>query len=265
MTSVTVPHENQGISVSLFGSSFADAAPPCGLTDTLIAFWFGNRAAGIADDVHTNNLDLTDMNTVTSNPGHVYPLARQYTLANNEYHVRPGDDALLSTGDVDFTIAVWAYLDSLATDEMLVTKYDYGAAQREYFVQYNTAAARFKFAVSSDGAGGASLISVSADNLGAPAISTWYLIVCWHDSVNDTINIQVNNGLVDSVAWANGVHDGTSKFAIGAYDAPSFYFDGRIGPTMFWKSAASGGGVLTDAQRTCLWNEGNGLQYGELT
>ncbi len=43
------------------------------------------------------------------------------------------------------------------------------------------------------------------------------------------------------------------------------FMDGRIGPTMFWKSAAGGGGVLTAAQRTALYNGGAGLRYDQLT
>lgn len=40
---------------------------------------------------------------------------------------------------------------------------------------------------------------------------------------------------------------------------------GRVGPTMFWKSAAGGGGVLTAAQRTALYNGGAGLAYANFT
>lgn len=63
-----------------------------GLLNNLIAYWPGNEFNGNALDLHINALHLTDVNTVTSNPGLVYPLARQYTAANNEYHTRPGED-----------------------------------------------------------------------------------------------------------------------------------------------------------------------------
>ena len=36
-------------------------------------------------------------------------------------------------------------------------------------------------------------------------------------------------------------------------------------PTMFWKSAAGAGGVLTAAQRTALYNGGAGLTYAAFT
>jgi len=119
---------------------------------------------------------------------------------------------------------------------------------------------RFQFRVSSDGT---AETSQDANTLGAPAINTWYLIVGWHDSVANTINIQVNNGGIDSTPHATGVFDNVYSFRIGMGRAT--WTDGRIGPTMFWKSAAGGGGVLTAAQRTQLWNGGAGLPYASFT
>jgi hypothetical protein len=43
------------------------------------------------------------------------------------------------------------------------------------------------------------------------------------------------------------------------------WFSGRIGPVAMWKSAPGGGGVLTAAQRTALWNGGAGLAYADFT
>lgn len=261
--SVSVPHENVGLSISMFMPGFVDADPDCGLLDTLIAFWFGNRSGGIADDVHTNNLDLTDVATVTSAAGHVYPLARQYTAANLEYHTRAGDDALLSTGDVDFTLATWVYADAFTlAGHNIVSKWG-AAGNREHLITYEAASNRYFFRITNDGT---TIASVAANNYGAPPTTTWTFIVCWHDSVANTINIQIDNGAVDSIAHTTGVFDSTAKFRIGFRDdAVVWYWDGRIGPTMFWKSAAGGGGVLTSDQRDCLWNAGSGLQYGELT
>ena len=207
------------------------AAAGNGLLNNLVAYWPGNEVAGNALDLHTNALHLTDVNTVTSNPGLSYPLARQYTLPN-EYHTRPGDDALLSTGDVDFTIACCVRLDALAANMTFAGKYLTVGNQREYRVQYNQVANRIRFLVSSGGTA-ATVVTLPANTLGAPAINTWYLLIAWHDAVANTINIEVNNGGVDSLAHAAGVWDGTGAFAIGAYADPAEHMDGRIGPTMF--------------------------------
>jgi len=233
-----------------------------GLLNNLIAYWPGDEASGNLLDAHTNGLDLTDVNTVTSNPGHVYTTARQYTTANDEYHTRPGDDALLSTGDVDFTIMVWVYADAFGADRAILGKNRiWEPPGRGYTVYYHNSTNKWAFTVS-DGANAYVL-----DSTAAPSLSTWYLLIAWHDSVANTINIQVNDFAAVTFAWSTGVNDPTCSFMIGNADGfgPGFMWDGRIGPTAFWKSAAGDGGVLTAAQRTALWNGGAGLKYSEFT
>ena len=80
-----------------------------------------------------------------------------------------------------------------------------------------------------------------------------YFVVGWHDSVNNTLNIQVNNGTVNSLAWTAGVLNGSADFAIGARrDTAPLYFDGRIDAVGLWKR------VLTSGERTSLYNSGTG-------
>ena len=233
----------------------AAAAAGNGLLNNLIAYWPGNEANGNALDAHTNALHLTDTNTVMSNTGIVYALARQYAAVTSEYHTRAGDDALLSIGDIDFTIAAWVWLSNVASNKPLVSKYNV-AGSREYLLYYSFGDDRFRFGVSNDGTATTFRL---ADTLGSPSSSVWYFIVVWHDSVANTVNIQVNNGGVDSAAHATGVFDGAFPFRIGSF--ASSYGDTIIGPTMFWKSAAGAGGVLTVAQRTALYNAGAGKHY----
>jgi hypothetical protein len=239
------------------------AAAGNGLLNALIAYWPGNEASGNLLDAHTNDLDLTDTNTVTNATGKVYATARQYTTVGTafEYHTRAGDDALLSAGDVDFTLAVWVYFDTVGTvSKWIANKRTSGASAAGYQLAYSGSDVggpdRLRFAVFIGGAG---------KGVGAvqPSVDTWYLVVGWHDSVANTINIQVNNGTVDSESYADGCGDDTGPFRIGgpSFTSTAYYMAGRIGPTMFWKSAAGEGGVLSTAQRTALWNSGNGLTY----
>lgn len=242
----------------------AAAAVSNGLLNNLIAYWPGDEASGNLLDAHSNGLDLTDILTVSNNTGLVYGLARQYTAANLEYHMRPGDDALLSVGDVDFTFATWIYLNSKSADRTIIGKWSAAAGNREYLVNYDNSSDRFSFVISNDGTAST---QEDADNLGSPALSTWYLIIAWHDPVANTINIQVSNGIVDSQNYALGANDFGSRFAISSRrgNGPDLVWDGRIGPTAMWKSAAGAGGVLTAAKRTALYNGGAGLPYASFT
>jgi RHS repeat-associated protein len=83
--------------------------------------------------------------------------------------------------------------------------------------------------------------------------------VAWHDSVNNTLNIQVNNGTVSSVSYTSGAMDTTYPLSIGAHSNGSYGFDGRIDEVVLYKR------VLNSAQRSWLYNNGAGRTYSDLT
>jgi hypothetical protein len=228
-------------------------------TQALIAYWPGNEASGNLLDAHTNGLDLTDTGTVTNNTGNIYPTARQYDRDNHEYFTRDDED-LLSFGDTDWTLAAWVYLDNKDNGQFFVSKDGNASNKREVQLCYvKTPTDRFKAWVFT---GSADAGNVAANNLGSPSAGTWYFIVLWHDPTANTLNIQVNNGAIDSAATTAAMGDGTAAFRIGSIVAWSVYdMDGRIGPVGFWKSAAGGGGILTPAQRAWLYNNGAGRRF----
>lgn len=247
---LTLP-ANLGLSVI----SPRGAAPAAGLLNNLVAYWPGNEVGGQAFDVH-GPYDLNDGNTVTSNPGHVYALARQYTRANNEFHQRGGDDPGLSAGDTDFTLASWLRMDTNANSMFAGNKWVFG--NQEYVAYYQSVANRFRFVVRS---AGISYVA-QADTFGVPALNTWYLVIGWHDSVANTVSIEVNNTGVDLLGGVGPPNDLAARFMIGGVGQ---HWDGRIGPTMFWKSVGGAGGALSAARRTALWNGGAGVPYADFT
>jgi hypothetical protein len=243
------------IAAVLLGLVQAQAAPLFShstLQQSLIAYWRLEETSGTRlDDLNGcggSGCDLTDNNTVTNNTG-IIGNAGQFVQANSEY-LSHTDNADLSTGDIDFTIATWVYLNSKAGTEHIFAKWG-AAGQREYRLIYETAVDRFQFIVSADGTASATR---GASSFGSPSLSTWYYIIAWHDSTANTINIQVNNGTVDSTSYSSGVFGSTSILAIGASSAPAGYIDGRIDEVGFWKK------VLTSGERTLLYNSGAGCQ-----
>lgn len=192
--------------------------------------------------------DLEDINTVTQAVGKLGNAA-QFTAANSE-RLRIADNAALSMGDIDFTIACWVYLDSETAARPIVAKWN--TANFEYKLEYRNAADRFVFSVSQTGAVG---VDVTANNLGAVSSATWYFIVCWHDAAGNTINIQVNDGTADSTSHTLGVRDGTSDFMLGMDQSASTFMDGRIDSVSVWKE------LLSAAEKTWLYNAGNGREY----
>ena len=226
------------------------------LLDSLVSWWsLDEYSAGTGAitrlDSHGTN-DLTDNNTTASATGKVKRGA-DFELANAEYmnHV---DNASLSTGDIDFTIACWVKAESLAATAYIMSKWGL-ANNSEYTLFYGLGTNRFYFTVSNNGV---ALVGVQANTLGAPVIGTEYFIVCWHDSVANTINIQVNNGGVDSLAHATGVFDGASDFTLGADHAGANPFDGIVDEALFSKK------IFSITEKTAIYNAGNGIPYTDI-
>lgn len=220
------------------------------LTNNLAAYWKLDEASGTrVDSVGANN--LTDGNTVTQAVGKVVNAA-QFTSANSEY-LSIADNATLSTGDIDFTIACWVYFDALGTMEYIVQKFDNsGGAGEEFRLFYDSSVNRFRWAVGSS-------TTVLANTFGAPSTGTWYFITCYHDSIANSIGIAVNNGTADTAGLVGGPSNGTGPFQIGASDStgtPGSFMNGRIDEVGFWKR------VLTPQERADLYHGGLGNTLG---
>jgi concanavalin A-like lectin/glucanase superfamily protein len=221
------------------------AAAPSTLLNGLISYWKLDEASGVAiDSVGANT--LTDNNTVTSAAGKVAG-ARQFTAAQSEW-LSCADNAALSTGDIDFSIAVWINLNAGVTTRVVASKGNLGAYTTAEFSVEHSGGATITFYV---GNGAASA------NVGkALAVSGWHFVVAWHDSVANTINIQVDNGTLASTSYSGGSYDSAFDFNIGKWaNYAGGYFDGLIDELAIWKR------LLTAAERTSLYNAGAGITH----
>lgn len=225
------------------------------LLANLVSFWELEEASGSRADAHGSN-NLADNNTVTQAVGKVGNAA-QFTAANLE-HLSIADNASLSMGDIDFTIAAWVYLDT-KNNFGLVSKWLTSGNQRGYLLLYSVSdggvANRFGLLVSANGA--TPTARVNANNFGEPSTGAWCFVVAWHDATTNTINIQVNNGTVDSTAHTTGVFDNTASFSLGGI-LTTYEFNGRLDQVMVAKE------VYSATVRTWLYNSGNGRSYAEV-
>ena len=218
------------------------------LNNGLVAVWKLEETSGTRNDSKGSN-HLTDNNTVLSAAGKL-GTAADFEATNSEY-LSIADNTDLSTGDIDFTFAFWVRLESKAANMFFATK-QAGAGSREFNTQYNSAADRFRFGVSNDGT---ATVNIDANAFGSPSTATLYFIIVWHDATANTINIQVNDGTVNSTSHTTGVFNSTAAFTIGATSVPASYHDGLIDNVYFWKR------VLTTDERTALYGNGNGKDY----
>ena len=232
-------------------------AAPAGVTPfggavdvtNLVAWWPLSEASGTRVDVHAG-LDLTDNNTVTGgNDGVAYS---QFTVANSEY-LSIADNAALSTGNVDFAWCGWVYLDSKTTHRVLAIKgTNLNDTDYEFIVWYRVTNDMFQFTVS-NGTAGASAVATA---LGSPSLATWYFIVCAHNAGLDQLEIQVNNGTINTTGYSTGSWDSALPFELGrGGSAGGLHHAGRMRRIGFWKR------ILTAGEKTALYGAGAGLDY----
>jgi hypothetical protein len=213
------------------------------LTDSLVSHWKLDEASGNAIDAHGTN-DLTETDGTIGSAAGKLGNARDFEAADTEYFNK-ADNADLSTGDIDFTFAGWVQLESTGAAQAVFSKWPFA---NEYFLRYD--GSRFVWLVGSG--------SATANNLGAPSSGVWYFFVAWHDSVNNIVGIQINNGTADTTSYSSGVTDAGAEFALGGkVDGGPEYLDGLLDSVSFWKR------VLTADEKTELYNGGTGLDYDD--
>lgn len=225
------------------------------LLDALISWWSLDEASGDAIDSHGDN-DLTETSgTIASVAGKVGN-ARDFEAGDTEYFTIDSNDSL-SFGDEDFTIGLWLNIESKPGSTMYpLIKWRTSSPLREYYVAWATGTDRFRFAVSPDGIETTNYVTWRS----APSTGTWYFVVAWHDSVNNKLCIQVNNESPQETAYSGGCNNSTSPFRLGANSnsSPSNYYDGLIDEVFIYRR------LLTEAERTWLYNSGNGRSYSNV-
>jgi hypothetical protein len=236
-----------------------------GLLNNLMFYRPGNELSGDLLDLHTYNLLMQPSHNPTSGPGLVYAKARLYASIPQQYHWC-GDSPYLSTGDVDFTVAMWVNMTALPAIWAVFMHKGWVANNpnlSEFAVGYIHSTVKQFNIYFGDNVHALGILQGST--FGAAVAGQWYLVVAWHDAVANKIYLQVNNTTPDSMAWNYGLWDSNYGMTIGAAANGSWYTDGLIGPSMMWKSAPGGGGALDDVERDLLWNGGAGLPFASFT
>lgn len=222
---------------------------------SLISWWDLEEESGTRYDAYGTN-HLTDNNTVDYDTG-VKGNSAKFIRLNEEY-LSIADNPYLSMGNINFSIAFWIKLNDKVLDPAgLVTKWGEGLLSSEYGIFYaGSAVDRFRFNVSSFGV--SSNGEVIANSFGAPSAEVWYFIVVWYDAINETLNIQVNNGVIDSSTYGDGVYDGIAQFIIGNTDdltsGGNFCIDEVLVAKRIW----------SPTEKTWLYNNGAGRRYSDL-
>ena len=217
------------------------------LTNGLISYWKLNEGLDTNWDTWGTN-HLMEGGLVTQAAGKIGNAA-SFDNANDEYIGLPSN----ATFNVQtFTFTAWVNLSSKGLfNREILTKW--GSTDRQFDLQFFETGDRFRWLVSPDGTANT---NVQANAIGSPVTGVWYFIVAWHDSANNLIGIQVNNGPEETVPHTTDVNLGSLPFRIGARDnIVGDAWDGIIDEVGFW------GRILTADEKTAIYNNDQALEF----
>ncbi len=187
--------------------------------------------------------------------GSLNDVSAQFTAANGESFYC-ADNADISGGNTDFSVACWVRLDSRSATRYIFAKWTGVPATSEYCIYFNpTSPDVFTWQVSD----GSSTQSVSASLGGQAVIGDWYFLRAYHDAANNLIGLSVNAGSDNQAVWSTGVGDTTTSLFVGQSGLATSYWDGAIGSLGIWRRK------LSTSETTALYNQGRRLIYGDLT
>ncbi len=213
----------------------------------LVSYWKLDEASGNALDAHGTNT-LTDTNTVTSAAGKIGD-SRHFTRTVPEYFTIADNASLSAPAGTSFTFSCWIYPDSRATSESILSK-----GTTDFLLAISSAAGNIQWTI---GDGSSAFDTALTITSAISADATWFHVVCWYNADNNEVGMSINNGSPSTRTYGGAARaNSTNPFRIGTQAENSANaFDGRIDEVGFWKR------VLTVAERTSLYNGGNGLAY----
>ena len=220
--------------------------------ESLISSWGLDEETGTRFDRAGAN-HLSNSHTVGSTAG-IISGAAVFVSANAQL-LSIDDNPSLRVSNTDFTFALWARLTSKTANQGFINKM-WGGSDREYQLTYESIPDRFRFKVAN--LANAWTGTIHADALGSPALDTWYFVVAWYNSIADTLNIQVNNGTINSAAYLAGVRASSGPFRLGGYSGSGDLLNGAMDETFFWKR------LLAPEERTYLYNGGAGRSWANV-
>ena len=235
-----------------------------GLKNGLLAYWPLSESSDGTQLVNRAELvggyTATDNNNVPSAAGKITTNAAHFARADSpaRYFTIAANSTFDMSGKKSFTVAAWVKLD---TQEANSPRYSYIISNHAG----GGAGSGWMFFMSSDtivlqlspGDG-----TTSVCHAGAYTYGTWALVFGWYDPIAGKNCGQVYPQTPDRVDDTKGAGVSESPIiTIGCQSKSVGYrpWDGEIGPIMLWNR------VLSDANKTALYNNGAGLVYADFS
>lgn len=221
----------------------------------LISFWELEEGSGQTrvDQMGNNNLaETSPAPNATAIVGNGADLLGEYLFK-----------ASPTLQDDSFTVGGWCRPDNNAQLSAIISHFNDTGNQRSWVLfginnELSIPAGernRFRFSLSSTGSDD---FSKSAEDMSAISNGQFYFVVGWYDGSDNSVNIQVDNGAVNTnSSGPSSLHASTHRLELGNIE-PFQILDGVIDQVFYYNR------VLTQAERTFLYNDGNGRSFAEL-
>jgi hypothetical protein len=232
----------------------------------LVSWWDLDESVGNRYDAHGTN-HLTSNNSVGVAAGIVAGnaltegipgKAASFASASSQ-SLSVTDNASVSVSDIDFWWAGWTNFTTSGVLQTVFAKGISNTNSTEYAL-YRWSDDKFYWHVSNN-------ITSAEIGTGATVGSGWHFFMCWHDSVNNTLNVQVDNGTVYSTSYSSGSYDGANTLYLGwdTSGGGTRYLNGALDSVAFGKSPAAGIAPIASSLATSLYNSGRGRSYAALS
>lgn len=181
------------------------------LTVGLIAYYDFATPVVLGEDKSLNTINLVNINGVAAGLGPNGLPAAVFNGTNHLTLVAPATALCLSE---PFAISLSARLFDKTSNQAFVGKYTgtFGNL-REYYLGYSQSDDCYELVVSPDGSSAARLL---AAGFGSPIAGAWHHLAAWWDGT--FLNIAVDGGTPDTVAYSSGIAACGSAFHLGALD-----------------------------------------------
>lgn len=231
--------------------SAGPSVPSSSLLTSLAVYYKLDEASGTRFD-SVNSLEMTAVDEAVSGVAGKIGNGATFTAATTTFLRAVATNNAYVCGDIDFTIRAWINITAKPANQAFVAKDTSGA--REYILWHDSALDRFTLAVCN---GSSPVGTVRANVLGSPALSTWYYVLAWHDSVNNQVGISVNNGTATTAATTGAVGTTTSLFSVGArnFSGQNLYCSAIVDEVALWKR------LLTSDEKATDYNGGTGKTH----
>ena len=206
--------------------------------------WFMNSNSGDDTDQTGNGNLLTeyvtsDIPTSATVPAGYSGTSRDIELGDAEWLLVADATELDINGQVDITVCIWIYPESLAATMVPISKWSSTDTDRQYMlIVQNDTGYKAQFWVSSDGttAGGSGFTSTTFNT------ATWYHLCGVYDDdegSGNNVQIWVNGVRENTGAFTAGLNDGGREFRVGCRDdsGTRLFFDGLVDEAIVFNTA----------------------------